>query len=389
MTKYRISFLFIFLLLALLGCQKKQEVYFFHNSPGYAHFIYEQQKEIFEENHPDITLRIIQADEEQLKSALAANEVDVLHYSAEILTNPDLASYLLNIELFFSADEIKAHHQQALQSLTVNDRLIALPDQFYDHVILYYNQNLGVTLPHSSKKFKNLHRQLVQQDIPYLLTYNQLDPYLLYPFISGAGKKIEDRSDLKKFFDKKTYSALQFLNLLIFNKWIPNQCDGQQARDFFLNSKSFMLIDYAHFYPFLAEKLGGQLGVADFLPWINSEISPKSWAKANGYGVPKKISEGKSVLVKDWIQQMTSPAALAEWAKLGRFSSLASELNNSQSVIYQLLNQAHIKPKQEIYHIYFKAVLDEINGLYEQHYSYPKVLEKIQNSINILLEQQK
>lgn len=241
-------------------------IVFTHENPAFGELLREYN------SHHEHKIKATWVDQSDLKSRLVG-----LQTTSDI---PDLLimpSDALGMDEFAQFSEIPHEvvspslSDKALETTTIEGRVLGIPIVKGNHLLLYYNKQL-VDSP--AKNWQELIKQ--KEKLPdgiSTISWSFMEMYWFIPFITafGDGPVIDDRPNLDNL---PMQEALAFVWNLANTDIVDQRCNYGCAEQRFISSKSAYLINGIWAYQNYKKELGDDLGIA-LLPKIGKrEMKP-------------------------------------------------------------------------------------------------------------------
>ncbi len=215
--------------------------------------------------HHEHQVRVTWVDQSDLKSRLV--EIKNVADIPDLLIIP---SDSLGMDKFVQFSEIPTPlisnelSDKALQTSTINDRILGVPIVQGNHLILYYSKRF-IESPAANWEALINQQQSLPQDVS-LIDWSFMEMYWFVPFITafGDGPVIEDNPNLDT---NAMRDALSFVWGLANSGVVDQTCNYTCAEQNFLNDRSAYVINGIWSYQHYKDELGDDLGIAP-LPMI-------------------------------------------------------------------------------------------------------------------------
>ena len=201
-----LSYAILFLsLMALVGCgdADRQVVTLWHQMRPGDRAILAARIEEFEKLHPDIEVRALYKENEELRSGLESAVLvgegpDIVYGPSDPLGVYQAIGALQDLSSWFPQDVTLEFDQRALVRLPAandssRDQLVFIGDRFGNHLALVYNRDLVPTPPSTTDELLKLAiANTVDENGDgrldrYGLVWNYTEPFFIVPFITGYG----------------------------------------------------------------------------------------------------------------------------------------------------------------------------------------------------------
>ena len=255
-------------LLLVAGCNddQRRSITLWHQMRPEDRAILEEQIEQFEASHPEIQVRSLYKETEELRSGM---ESAVL-----VGSGPELIYYPSDqIGVFTAIDALQdmtpwfpESLQQQFDPRTVidapadrsadTDKLVFVGDRFGNHLALIYNRHMLPEPPRTTDELVAMAKaNTVDEDGDgkpdrYGIVWNYTEPFFVIPFLTGFGGWVFDESKPQSssvdpaLNTPAAVAAWQFVaDLRLKHRVLPRSADYNAAASLFTAGKSAMLID--------------------------------------------------------------------------------------------------------------------------------------------------
>jgi arabinogalactan oligomer/maltooligosaccharide transport system permease protein len=290
----------------LAGCgehSEKQTVTLWHQMVPRDRVMLNQLVAEFEAANPDIDVRTLYKETEELRSgyqaaALAGIGPELIYGPSDVMGTYHTMGIVADMSDWVPDDEAAKFVDGALTYLPdpkepSRNQLVLLPDRFGNHLALVYNRNLVPNPPTSTDeliKFASdvmVDRETAERTDRYGLVWNFVEPFFAIPFITGHGAWVFDESGkpIPKLNTPEAIAGYKFiLSLRDEQKITPQNCDYETADSLFKTGKAGMIINGDWSWTDYLETEGIDAAVAP-LPTISATgkpmltmISPKGYS---------------------------------------------------------------------------------------------------------------
>jgi arabinogalactan oligomer/maltooligosaccharide transport system permease protein len=397
-----------FLSLCLLACalfsgcgerSEKRTVTLWHQMVPRDRVMLNQLVVEFEAANPDIDVRTLYKETEELRSgyqaaALAGIGPELIYGPSDVMGTYHTMEIVADMSDWISQDEAAKFVDGALTYLPdlkqpTRNQLVLLPDRFGNHLALVYNRNLVPVPPKTTDELIEFAKAVMvapetgERTNRYGLVWNFVEPFFAVPFITGHGAWVFDHSG-KPAPNLDTPEAIAgykfILSLRDEQKITPQNCDYETADSLFKTGKAGMIINGDWSWTDYLETEGIDAAVAP-LPTISATgkpmvtmISPKGYS-LNPFVSPKaaddamkfalfmtseesqrkfmelvKILPSRKVLLDDHLMQ-SDPTLQASKAQLanGRIMPVVTEMRATWDAMrppYQKLMGGSASPEE-------------------------------------------
>lgn len=214
---------------------------------------------------------------------------------------------IIPINYLFENSYIYKFDTKALALATYWKKQFMLPDRKGNEVLLIYNKDLVSKAPETFKELIKITKKLQSaKKVKYGLVFFMSEPFFTIPFFGAYGGRVFD--DELAINPKPTLNTeatkkwMKFLLSLKNNKVIPENCNYQQAEEYFTKKQAAFYINGPWAFAGL-QKSGINFGIS-YIPTIDGRY-PKPYTAVKGYCFSKSIdSVEKKEAVKKFIKFM-------------------------------------------------------------------------------------
>jgi arabinogalactan oligomer / maltooligosaccharide transport system permease protein len=292
--------------LLLTGCSDssgKRTITVWHQMVPRDRVMLNQLVEEFEAAYPDIDVRTLYKETEELRSgfqaaALAGIGPELIYGPSDVMGTFHTMGIVADMSPWVPANMTAEFVDGALTYLPDRadpdrNHLVLLPDRFGNHLALVYNRNFVREPPSTTDEMIALAEQnAVDTDGDgrhdrYGLVWNFIEPFFAVPFLTGHGAWVFDESGKPSptLDTPESAAAYRFiLSLRDEHKVVPRNCDYETADSLFKTGKAAMIINGDWSWADYLETEGIDAAVAP-LPTVSSTgkpmapmVSPKGYS---------------------------------------------------------------------------------------------------------------
>ncbi|HJN64978.1 MAG TPA: extracellular solute-binding protein [Pirellulales bacterium] len=256
------------LALFAFGCgesSRQTQVTLWHQMTVGERELLEDQVRNFEKEHPEIRVKTLYKETEELRSgfqaaALAGTGPELVYGPSDSLGAFATMGIVRDMAPWMGSDELEAFIDQSLTFLTGPGHeqtpwLVQVGDRVGNHLALIYNRNLIDGAPENTDQLIRIAKEATLDKDgdgrvdQYGLVFNFVEPFFVVPFITGHGGWVFDSSDtsatpMPALDTPEVAAALQFVrDLQQKHKVIPAGCDYDTADALFKNGQAAMIIN--------------------------------------------------------------------------------------------------------------------------------------------------
>ncbi len=282
----------------------------------------------FMEEHPDIRIERQHFDTEDLRlqfraAAINGNPPALVRATGELAGPFSVLEIVRPLDGLFPQSTLDSFFEGALAGARGRGRLWGLPDNYGNHLMLFYNRDLVAEVPTSTDAWISQLKTLTDVSREqYGLVYDQRDPFWLMPWLGGFGGWPLDEDDRPALDTQAMVDALQFLQDLEFVHGVmPGDADYTVAYELFRTGKAAYVIDGSwNLEGYLGS--GVNLGVAA-LPRVSlTGLYPTPMTLGKYWLISKEARGTELDAAVQFVEFMTSSPVQEEWiAKAGRLPS--------------------------------------------------------------------
>lgn len=262
----RFLLLAVFSSIIVTGCQSdsRRVVTLWHQMRPGDRAVLADRLEAFETQHPDIRVRALYKETEELRSGLESAVLvghgpDVVYGPSDPTGVYQQIGALQDLSQWFDAEAQQAFDPEALVRMPPRgggpEQLVMLGDRFGNHVALVYNRDFVETPPKTTEELLEIAKKnTVDEDGDgrpdrYGLVWNYTEPFFVIPFLTGYGAWVfeEDsppNASVPALDTKAAANAYAFVsNLRNKHQVLPESADYEAAASLFLAGKAALLID--------------------------------------------------------------------------------------------------------------------------------------------------
>jgi arabinogalactan oligomer/maltooligosaccharide transport system permease protein len=264
----------------LVGCGDRDPdrvVNLWHQMRPEDRAVLAQRIDAFQREHPDISVRALYKETEELRSGLvsavlAERGPEVIYGASDVLGVYQAMGALKDMSPWISADEEKAFDSRAVIRMPspagagggdapTRQELVFIGDRFGNHLALVYNRRLVPEPPRTTNELVEIAVANRMDDNGdgqfdrYGLVWNYTEPFFFIPFLTGYGAWVFEESksgestpaavqDIPALDSPEAVAALGFVaSLRSEHRVLPRSADYETAAALFLAGKAAMIID--------------------------------------------------------------------------------------------------------------------------------------------------
>jgi len=324
--------------LLLSGCAEpsdKRLVTLWHQMVPRDRVMLDRLVEEFEATHPEIEVRTLYKETEELRSgfqaaALAGIGPELVYGPSDVLGAFHAMGIVGDMNPWVSSEMAAEFVGGALTYLPDlknpdQDQLLLLPDRFGNHLALVYNRNFVKEPPTTTEEMIAIAvENTVDEDGPqdrYGLVWNFVEPFFAIPFITGHGGWVFDDSGkpVPALNTPQSAEAYEFiLSLRDEHKVVPRNCDYETADSLFKTGKAAMIINGDWSWTDYLETEGIDAAVAP-LPIVSATGKPMApMVSPKGYSLNALASPQAAEDAMQFALFMTSEASQRKFMELVR-----------------------------------------------------------------------
>lgn len=323
----------------LAGCGEastKRTVTLWHQMVPRDRVMLEQLVVDFEEAHPEIDVRTLYKETEELRSgyqaaALAGIGPELIYGPSDVIGTYHAMGIVADMNRWVPDKMAAEFVDGALTYLPdrtdpEKNSLLLLPDRFGNHLALVYNRDLIDEPPRTTDELIEVARRSMEEGgerrrADYGLVWNFVEPFFAVPFLTGHGAWVFDDSGkpVPALDTPQSAAAYAFiLSLRDVHKIVPRNCDYETADSLFKTGKAAMIINGDWSWTDYLETEGITAAVAP-LPTVSSTgkpmapmVSPKGYS-LNAFSTPQAAEDAMQFALF-----MTSEASQRKFMELVR-----------------------------------------------------------------------
>ena len=325
-TAFRFSLLLIALFLSS-GCREtdsRQTITLWHQLTPRDRALLEQRIEAFEAANPEIRIRSLYKETEELRSgfqaaALAGIGPELVHGPTDVLGAFHTMGIIQDLSSWVTEEQEQEFLETALTYLPHKTQadsrvLLQIPDRFGNHLGLVYNRDFIKTPPATTDELIELGiLNTIDADDDdndrYGLVWNFVEPFFAIPFLTGFDGWIFDGSGdpVPALDTPECAAALDFiLSLQDEHRIVPRNCDYETADSLFKGGKAAMIINGDWSWADYLETEGIDAAVAP-LPTVSATGIPMGpMVSPKGYSLNAFSDEAGAAAAKRFVEFMTS-----------------------------------------------------------------------------------
>ena len=310
----------------------------------------EQRVEAFEQTDPNVSVRVLYKETEELRSgfqaaALAGIGPDLIHGPTDVLGAFHAMGILQDLNAWLPQAERARYVPQALTFIDdetddAPPQLLQIPDRFGNHLALIYNQDFVESPPQTTEELIELaRRNTLDQDKDgrnerYGLVWNFVEPFFAVPFVTGYGGWVFDDSGgpVPELDTPQHVAAYDFiLSLRDEHQVVPRNCDYETADSLFKSGKAAMIINGDWSWADYLSAEGIRAAVAP-LPVVDATGKPMApMISPKGYSLNAFVNERSAADARRFVEFMTSQETQEFYMREGFIlPSLQSLYNDAQ-----------------------------------------------------------
>lgn len=282
----------------------------------------------FMAEHPDIRVERLHFDTEDLRvqfraAAINGNPPALVRATGELAGPFSILEVVRPLDGLFPDGTLDGFFEGALAGARGRGRLWGLPDNYGNHLMLFYNRDLVAEVPSSTDAWISQLKALTDASSEqYGLVYDQRDPFWLMPWLGGFGGWPLDEADRPALDTQAMVDALQFLHDLEFVHGVmPGDADYRAAYDLFRSGKAAYVIDGSWNLDGYRGS-GVNLGAAA-LPRVSATgLYPAPMTLGKYWFISKEAKGAELDAAVEFVEFMTSTPAQEAWIeRAGRLPS--------------------------------------------------------------------
>jgi len=279
----------------------------------------------FEASHPNITVRSLYKETEELRSgfqaaALAGIGPELIYGPSDVLGTFHTMEIVQDMSPWFPRSEQDKFLEGALTFLPDknkpdSEQLVQVSDRFGNHLALVYNRNLLATPPATTDELiaagiaNTIDEDSDGRRERYGLGWNFVEPFFAIPFLTGYGAWVFDDSGkpIPELNSPESVDAYQFiLSLRDEHGIVPRNCDYETADSLFKSGKAAMIINGDWSWSDYLETPGIDAAIAP-LPVVSATGLPMApMVSAKGYSLNAFAKPAEADAAMKFVQFMTS-----------------------------------------------------------------------------------
>jgi len=344
LCSWELSLLSLFVSLALVsltGCQQQSDdrrtVTLWHQLTPRDRSLLEQRIKDFEAANPDIHVRSLYKETEELRSgfqaaALAGIGPELVHGPTDVLGAFHTMGIIQDLSPWLSEKQKDEFLDTALTYLphktdASRNVLVQIPDRFGNHLALIYNRDIVREPPTTTDE---LVRVGVENTLDpdrdgrieqYGLVWNFVEPFFAVPFLTGYGAWVFDDSGtpIPALDTPESVAAYEFiLSLRDEHRIVPRNCDYETADSLFKSGKAAMIINGDWSWTDYLETEGIDAAVVP-LPIVSATGKPMGpMVSPKGYSLNAFVDDDAAEAAKRFVEFMTSEPSQEFFMREGR-----------------------------------------------------------------------
>ena len=316
--------LLLILLFVLIGCdngpKSSRVITLWHQMTAAERVVLEEAVDRYEEQHPEIKVRTLYKETEDLRSgfqaaALAGTGPDLIYGPSDAVGAFLPMGIIKDMQPYFSSAELAEFINDSLIYGSPDNakpsQLLQIGDRVGNHLALVINRNIAEETPVNTDELVDVarrHTQLTAANDPqYGLVFNFVEPFFIIPFITGHGGWVFDVSSnriVPSLNTPEVIAGLSFVrDLQTKHGVLPANCDYEMADTLFKSGQAAMIIN-------------GDWSWGDYLnnPNISAEVIPLPTVSATGKPMsPMVAPRGYSLNVNADAEQATAAMDLVRY----------------------------------------------------------------------------
>jgi arabinogalactan oligomer / maltooligosaccharide transport system permease protein len=320
----------------IAGCGKssdKRIVTLWHQMVPRDRVMLNQLVEEFEASHPEVDVRTLYKETEELRSgfqaaALAGIGPELIYGPSDVVGTFHTMGIVADMGRWVPDEMAAEFVDGALTYLPARAdakkrELLMLPDRFGNHLALVYNRDFIKEPPRDTDELIEFAKRSMEGEnqANYGLVWNFVEPFFAVPFLTGHGAWVFDDSGkpVPALDTPESAAAYEFiLSLRDEHKIVPRNCDYETADSLFKTGKAAMIINGDWSWTDYLETEGIKAAVAP-LPSVTSTgkpmapmVSPKGYS-LNAFSSPQAAEDAMQFALF-----MTSEASQRKFMELVR-----------------------------------------------------------------------
>lgn len=323
------SFLVFILLLLIISCsdQKQTKIIFYDDEIKDHDIFINGLITIFENDNPDINIIRKRISIGQLLPETQNKRIkaDIIRYSSEYLEKLLKYNRFKKCTDVFDEEYLDLFIKEALSSATINNILWGIPDNYGNHILIFYNKYyINKEIKDTDELIKWAKWRTSKEYNRTGLVYPLKEPHYIFPWFAGFGADIFGK-EKPEFSTKGVVDTFQFLYDLKFkHKVVPAECDIELAEKMFLSKNSSIIISNEWKMQTYLDAFGSLLGAIPLPISSDTMQYPSSLASTRSFSINKRVRGKKLEAVRSFIEFMTSEKTQKEWINQRRLPSLIS-----------------------------------------------------------------
>ncbi len=271
-------------------------------------------------------------------------EPDVIFINNHYLKMYAEANLLEDLTEIFEED-LKNYHEEALNSLTYNGKIYAIPRDI-SALVLYVNKDIVKEniKPKTIFELKDIAKKYTNEN-HFGINYEEDPLYWLYYIASNGGGVISDEGNSIILNKKESYEALNLYSDYA-NKYhiAPTKAEvaSMTTAQMFINGKLAMYLGGRWMLPKFKETIDFEWTIIEF----PSSETNKIYIDSSGWAIAKK-SKNKENAIK-LVKFLSSENSIKKLSKSGLITP-AREITNEQNIFTEMLKHAKPTPTNTSY----------------------------------------
>lgn len=325
MKKY-IILLLIFITFGCKNINKINLIFYYEDSDEDESFFNEKIKD-FNKNNPNITINPVRKSKNGLLNDIKFNKkkVNFIRYPSNDLSEFIEKKILRPSEEIFKKDFLNQFQLKALQTVSINKRIWAIPDNYIKYPLLYYNKSIINNPPKNTDDLIKIFNQLRYKKFinTNIVVANLKEPFFIYPWLNSTGVNLFNEKKIPVLNTKEVITAFQLIyEFKNYYKIIILDLNKEELEKSILNNNVSMIIDGDWKFNYYQKILGDKFGVSS-VPLIDEKNTTECMIISTScYSIIRGTGGRKLVAAKEFIKFMNSIETEKQWIKKGRLPTL-------------------------------------------------------------------
>jgi|GEM_PF-6446106 len=387
---------FIYILVLILTCcnNSKIKLVIWQDDSDAACAIVNENLADFLVKNPNIILIKEKKTKDEIIYGLKnnSNKADLIRCPSEYLEDLIATKKIISTKNFFNKQFYDLFIDKVLETAKIKNEFWGIPDNFCNHIILYYNKEFIKEAPKNTNDMIRLSIKFTNADKnQYGLVYNQYEPFFIHQWWSGFNARLIDDDGKITISSRQMINSFKFIYDLKYKYYIvPDVCDYKTAKLYFINKNAAMIIDGEWGINEYYKALGDNLGTSAIPIVSETDKKPVSWASSKCFVITKNVkNKNKIEAVKSLIEFMTSIEVQKKWIKYYRFPTIKALVNSDLLVndsllkgVWSSLLYSKNKPCKKNLDLINSAVRPYLEKLMSNDISVFKMVEEAQQYID-------